>query len=178
MQDSDGEQPIAISHDMLIFKDRTWVLHVHGHQVDSTICPGLVSIPFILNPESFVTFLKLIDKLNVCVGQPDSRFVDMMQQKNNEIISPVGNKTAYIDKFAPVYCNEQKYAVTVRTANCEVLTSETKCKHCKAYRVTLRTLSNRLTKSVVDSNASSNNHTNKRYVHQYHHYVLCIYVIL
>jgi len=131
-----------------------------------------------LDPESFATFLKLIDKLTACVGQPDSRFVDMMQQENNEIILPVGNKTACIDKFAPVYCNEQKYAVTVHTANCDVLTSKTKCKHCKAYQVTLHTLSNHLTKPMVDSNASSNSHTNKRYVHKYHHYVLCIYVIL
>jgi len=132
----------------------------------------LGSIPSILKPENLVTFLQLLDKLNVCVGQPDSRFVSMVQQKNDTIISPAGNKTVYIDSFGPVYFNEQRYTETVRTVQCEILTTESKCKACKAYRDTLRTLSNRLAKSAVKSSIASNNHTNERYVL---YYIYCMH---
>ena len=92
--DSDHTQPLAISHDIVIFSDCTWVLHVHGHKVDSTLCPLLGSIPSTLSTKSLVAFLQLLDRLNVCVGQPDSRFVTMVQQKNDTIMSAAGNKTA------------------------------------------------------------------------------------
>jgi len=73
--------------------------------VNPTLCPLLGSIPSTLTTKNLVAFLQLLDRLNVCVGQPDSRFVTMVQQKNDTTMSAAGNKTAYIDSFAPVYWN-------------------------------------------------------------------------
>jgi len=167
-----NEQPLAISHDIMILSDSTWTLCVHGHQVDSSICSDLVAVPSVLDTWSFLAFLKLVDNLNVCVGQPDSQFIELLQQKNNEIISIDGNRSAYIDDFSCVYCNEQCYPVTVRTANCEILTSETKCKYCKEYRATLRTLCNRFVKSSSRSSTTCSSHTNNRYIYIY----ICILI--
>ena len=128
--------------------------------VNPTLCPLLGSIPSTLTTKNLVAFLQLLDRLNVCVGQPDSRFVTMVQQKNDTTMSAAGNKTAYIDSFAPVYWNERSYTVTVRTVQGKFLTTENKCKVCKLYRDTLRTLSNRLAKSAT---IASDNHTNERY---------------
>ena len=62
----------------------------------------LGSISSTLTTKSLVAFLQLLDRLNVCVVQPDSRFVTMVRQKNDAIMSAAGNKAAHIDSFASV----------------------------------------------------------------------------
>ena len=136
------EQPLVISHEIVILSDCTWSLRVHRHQVDSFICSNLATVPSVLDSGSFLAFLKLIDNLNVCIGQPDSRFIELLQQKSYEIVSPDGSRSAYIDDSVCAHCNDQCYSLTVWTSNCEILTSATKCKHCMEYRATLRTLCN------------------------------------
>jgi len=161
------EQPLVISHEIVIPNDCTWTLRVHGHKVDPTICSALATVPKVLDSGSFIAFLQLVDSFNVCIGQPSPQFVALLQQKGNEIKSPDGrSRSSYIDDFTNVYCNEQCYPVTVRTSDCEILTSGTKCKQCKEYRATLRTLCNRLIKSSAKSNVSGSSHTNDRYVHK------------
>jgi len=152
IEDSMDEQPLVISHDIVIFSDCTWTFHVHGNQVDSSICSSLATVPIILNPESFLAFLKLVDELNVCTGQPNPHFVALLQKKSNEILSSDGSRSAYID--------EKCYPVIVRTLNYEILTNKEKCMHCKEYRATLRTLCNRI---LSASSAACSSHTNDRY---------------
>ena len=85
IDESMDEQPLVISHKIVILSDCTWSLCVHGHQVDSSICSNLATVPSVLEPGSCLAFLKLVDGSNVCVGQPDSRFVELLQQKSNKL---------------------------------------------------------------------------------------------
>ena len=110
-----NEQPLVISHEIAILGDCTRSLRVHGHQVDSSVFSNLATVPSVLDSGSFLAFLKLIDDLNVCVGQPDSRFIELLQQKSNEIVLPDGSRSAYIDDSACVHYNDQCYSATVRT---------------------------------------------------------------
>ena len=149
----------------MIQSDCTWTLRVHGHQLDQSICSDLAVVPETLDPESFLAFLLLVTNLNVCIGNPDGQFVALVQERKNEVKSSDGSsKSAYIDDFASVCCDGQSYPVTVRTSNCEILSSGRKCQHCKDYRATLRTLSNRLIKLSARSSVSCSIHTNNRYV--------------
>ncbi len=66
---------LVITHSVRIKEDLTWSLSVHGFPVDSLKCGLLSDIPESMCQSSLVKLLNLLDKCNVCPGNPDSNII-------------------------------------------------------------------------------------------------------
>jgi len=97
----------------------------------------------------------------------------MVQQKNDTIISPAGNKTVYIDSFGPVYFNIQKLYELCSVKSLQLRVNARFAKLIMTHSAHCPTV---LAKSAVKSSIASNNHTNERYVLYY--IIACIMLIL
>jgi hypothetical protein len=146
-----------------ILPDLTWTLFVNNSNVNYGNCSALESVPSVLNTDSLSQFLSKLDKLNVCIGQPDTHFVDMLVAgKKGKIVSSNGKIACYVDKI-PVVVDGQMYPQTVRTTNCEVICTNHKCSSCKKYRATLRSIYHRWSRRS-ESSGSSSSFGNDRYL--------------
>jgi len=152
------QHSLVISHSIAINQNLTWSLNVNGQQVDTALCTYLASVPSVLSPRALSEMLELIESLQICTGQPDSDFVNLLQLRKGKIVSLQGTTSAYIDN-TPFISKDKFNSVTVRTTQCEILTKTGICQSCKQYRSTLRKLCNRL-KHCTPINSSS--HTNDR----------------
>lgn len=136
--------PLVVTHSVRIQENLSWNLFVHGSQVDSLKCTLLTGIPEILSPSSLEEFLKLLDKYNICPGNPDSGYIEMVEAKKGQLMSKNRqNLIATVDSFSPVFLNGEKYAKTVRVSTCELLVEGRKCTSCVSYRNSLRSMYHR-----------------------------------
>lgn len=69
---------LVITHSVRIKEDLTWG---HGFLVDSSRCRLLSEIPECMCPSSLEKLLKLLDKCNVCPGNPDIALLKWLRQK-------------------------------------------------------------------------------------------------
>ena len=144
--------------------DLTWFVYAHSHCLNYT-SKALLSIPQILDGSSLNNLLDLLEKLHICIGQPDSHFVSMVQAKKGSIVSPDGKVVACLDQYTPLIVEDTCYSATVRTKSCEVLTTSYKYSSCKAYRSNLHAIYNRWCKrSVTPSTDDTSSHSNHRYL--------------
>ena len=134
----DGE-PIAIAICLLVAKNRTWSVYVHGRLVCD--CPALDDIPKVLTKKDANELISKLNSLNVCVGQPDTKFVDVCIAKNGQILSRNKQVVAYLDSTACMSIDGQVYAKTVRHSGCEMLIPGSCCDKCAGYRDNLRAIS-------------------------------------
>ncbi len=72
---------LVVTHCLTISSDLSWSLFVQNQEITSDKCPLLFGIPDHLTSESATSFLKVIDKLEVCAGQPDLKFVEFIQSQ-------------------------------------------------------------------------------------------------
>ena len=133
-----GTTPVFVKYSLLIRKDTTWQLHVHGHPIPPE-CPCIAGFPSQLNS---VTTSELLSKLQLChpcPGNPEHKFISLASlKKRGEFLSVSGNEVvAYLDKSGPVMINDQCYASTIHTTKCHLLTGELRCEVCKNYRKNL-----------------------------------------
>ena len=80
--------------------------------------------------------LMKVHELHVCVGNPDEKFLSLMDRRKGNIKNGTTN-SAFVDGFFPVYVEGKRYEQTVHAAMCEMLVCEQKCECCKEYRPTL-----------------------------------------
>ena len=66
-------QPLVITHYLIIQSNHSWKVYVHDRDVSE--CPALNSIPQQVNEASAVELLRLVDRLQVCPGHPENKFV-------------------------------------------------------------------------------------------------------
>lgn len=154
-------QQRKVTHSLLILPDLTWTLYVNTHKIDAGNCTALQTVPSIFNADSLFQFISQVDTLSVCVGQPDTHFVSMVNAKKGSIVSPNGKTVCSVDKMV-VQLDGEVYPQTVRTTDCEIISSSPKCSSCKKYRATLRSIYHRWSKKSGSSNSSS--FTNDRYL--------------
>ena len=145
---------------MVVEQDRTWKLHIHGHQVNPQC---LFNVPTQLQAANLTQLLSSIDQLNVCAGHPDAHFVEIVEAKKGSLKSATGDVAAYIDSNALVELNGQRYSKTLRSASCQLLSSASKCPDCVAYRDNIRSTYHRWIKTTPSTSASSS-HTNDRWM--------------
>ncbi len=135
---------LVITHSVRIKEDLTWSLSIHGFLVDSSRCRVLSGIPEHMCPSSLEKLLKLLDKCNVCPGNPDDRFVEMVEAKKGQLMSKDGKTvTATVDSFSSVFCIGKIHAKTVRVSTCELLADGNRCTSCMSYRDSLRSMHHR-----------------------------------
>ena len=109
---------------------------------------------------STLRLITLVDKLHVCLGHPESKFVDYVEGRKGKLNNKSGGASAFIDQYAPIHLNGETFRITVCTSECEMLVHGDKCKGCSAYRRTLRVLQDRWSKHSSDGFSSSSSHTN------------------
>ena len=81
----------------------------------------MFGIPDHLTSESATSFLKVIDKLEVCAGQPDLKFVEFIQsQKGCVLTDKKGQTVSHLDDYASVTFNGVLYHQTIRSSKCEI----------------------------------------------------------
>ena len=71
-----------------------------------------------------------IDQLQVCPGQPDKHFVELVQKCKGCIKAADGTLVASVDNHGIV---GEEFGVTVRVAKCDLLTNAAKCDSYKKY---------------------------------------------
>ena len=141
---SSPSQPIIISHCLTINYDLTWILYVHGHKVHKELCKPLESFPDILDSSAINELVKGLDFLNVCIGNPDTHFIELCGSDTGQIKGRDGNVTAFKDTYCAVRLQKKCYKVTLRTTKCELLVNDgAKCDSCNRYRAVLRALYSR-----------------------------------
>ena len=149
---SSSSQPLIITHSIIVKSDFSWKLFVHNCEVRK--CSALSSIPSQLDEKSLLKLISLVDKLHVCSGHPESKFVTFVDSRKGKLFNKSGGVAAYVDHYAPVHLNEEMFQKTVHTSDCEMLVCGQKCNLCSSYRRTLHVLQDRwsnaaLMKSVV-----------------------------
>ena len=166
-QNSVISQPATVTTCLSIFEDLTWRLYVHGKVVNILSCIALVHIPVTLNATSTMELLSLIDTLNVCVGNPDPKFIALCEMHGGEFKAADGTLSSFKDDFSPIKFEGEVYKSTVRSTKCSILTEDIKCDMCKNYRATLRALCSRqqrTTDDAISKRTEVSSHTNYRYL--------------
>ena len=59
--------------------------------------------------------LGVVDRLHVCPGHPESKFVAFAESRKGKLCNRVGSVAAYVDHHSPVCLNGEKFPSTVRT---------------------------------------------------------------
>ena len=148
---SSSVQP-QITHSLIVSSDMKWKLLVLEHDVSG--CAVLSSFPERLTCETISTLLSKIDGLNICCGQPDENFVNMIKAKKGKITSHDSRVACFLDELAQ--------PPTLRTSKCEVLCGTDKCSACTKYRPVLRSMFHRWSKKCSDAIPAA--FTNERYM--------------
>ena len=131
--------PLMVTHSLRVAENLSWNLSVHGFQINSYKCGLLSDVPEILNHISLEKLLKLIDSCNVCPGNPDRCYIEMIEAKKGRLMSKNGQDiSAAIDSFSPVHHSDKQYSKTVRVSSCELLVKGNKCASCVSYSDSLR----------------------------------------
>ena len=163
MCESSSNQAEAISHSLTIERDLTWRLYVYGKLVSR--CTALSQFPTHLQQGNLQVLLSTISQLHICAGHPDKHLLDFVSAKKGQLLSASGNVTAFLDTSGPVMLNGQRCPTTVRSAECQVLTSALKCPQCVSYRNTMRAMYHRWQKRKSSSPIhSTSTHTNDRWL--------------
>ena len=119
--------------------------------------------PVKLSPDTVSDLLNKLDSLRLCVGNPDSRFIQLLKAKKGKIVATNGSVSAYIDG-TPTELNGVKYPETVRSSKCDIIGHTVKCEACGKYRSNLRTMHNRWQKRG-EKEIDISNHINDRYLY-------------
>lgn len=149
---------------LVVKGDTSWTLNAHGKCLSPSTCSAISHFSRFVTPENVNDILQRLDKLMVCPGHPEERFVQMLKEKKT---FKDGRTSAVIDDCADVMLNGETYPCTVRTSTCEMLIPTGKCSKCVSYRASLRTMYTRWQKSVASSptrHTCSTSHTNFRYL--------------
>ena len=145
-QDIPDTPPLVVARSLVVQPDSSWMVHVHGHQVDQAHILSFLEVPSEICPATTATLLSTVATLAVCAGNPESQFVELAKQKSGNFLSSTGEVVAYIDKIACVSVEGQQH-LTVRCADCQLLVSKemdsSRCSVCEKYQETLYVLSNR-----------------------------------
>ena len=90
-------------------------------------CSALIDIPSKLDETSLLRLITLVNKLYVCSGHPESKFVNYVDSRKGILHNKSGRVAAFVDQYAPVHLNGETFQKTVRTSECEMLVHGDKC---------------------------------------------------
>ena len=104
--------------------------------VNTSNCVALVNLPLTLDAASTAELLSLIDTLNICIGNPEHKFVQLCELNGDELKAADGTIASFKDGNFPVMYEGETFQSTVRSTKCNILTKDIKCEVCKCVRVT------------------------------------------
>ena len=124
---SSSAQPLVITHSIIVNSNYSWKLFVHNRAVSK--CSALTGIPS--KETSLLRQITLVDKLHVCSGHPESKFVNYVDSRKGKLHNKSGGIAAFVDEYAPILLHGETFQ-TVRTSGCEMLVRSDKCSTCSS----------------------------------------------
>ena len=123
---SSSSQPI-VTHSLMVNKDFTWTVFVHGNHVDGKKSQALAKLPEKLDSSSFNALLMQLNMCTVCPGHPDKHLVEMFSSIGKLTSRHGDGIVASLDSYAPVVLNSEVCTQTVRNKSCEITVNSGKC---------------------------------------------------
>ncbi|XP_070548499.1 uncharacterized protein [Ptychodera flava] len=166
------DEDMKVSRTVTISDDLHWKVKIHGHDIPNTH-PAFNDTSTVIDSfEMLEKLLALISDCNICCGNPEQMFVELLQSKGGEIVKAIsfaGEKevSAYLEgDFNATSLDGTSYHHTVRTSKCSLITDKNRCTECCKYRNNLRSLvSRRKSDNLGDENKThSSSRTNLRYL--------------
>ena len=103
-------------------------------------CTATADIPPKLDLQSIKRLTAVLTASNICVGNPDGRFVEMAKSREEKFLSASHEVDSVLDSGRCVTVGSVSHSSTIRHCQCEllVMTSSPRCKCCSKYRNNLR----------------------------------------
>lgn len=143
------QYPVAMIKTLVIKKDLTWSVHVHGKKVRSEQSKLLRTIPPVLT--SVADLQRVIDVLShssICIGNPHKDFISMCKARGGDFKSRGGNEVvSYLEEGYPIASGTD--TETVRHSNCHFFTYSRQCLVCEQYKSNLRSMHRNFTQNKV-----------------------------
>ena len=152
---STSAQPLTVECCLTVHQNLSWTAHVYGREIQkANSC--LSSIPLHVDTTSLPKLIELLDRVSLCPGNPDARFLEMADARKGKFSS------AAIDKAIPVKISDRMYSRTVRSNSCQIVVAvgSVRCSSCKSYRSQLRVSYSRW----VKKSPTLKKHGNNRYL--------------
>lgn len=154
-QPSVSTQPLLVTHTIIINKDCTWKVTVHGHEITNSTGGIFSLIPHCLTASKLSDLIRIIDTCKTCPGNADKCFIEMAKSRKGKFFTRSGELRA---KLQPQF--ESAVTETIRTTNCDFLVKDGMCSKCSTYRSQLRMMSSR----YKSKSASPHVFCNERYL--------------
>ncbi len=86
-----SSQAMEVSFSVRVQEDFTWLLFCCGQQIHPERCQVLGGVPTYLSSMAAVTdLLRLVDGIQVCIGNPDERFLPVVTSRKGVFIDSTG----------------------------------------------------------------------------------------
>lgn len=150
--------PIVVARSLIVNKDFTWVVHVHGHKLGPLKCSVTSAIPLKLGLDDFKKLADVVTGSSICIGNPDERFIKMSESRKGEFLSPSKEVVSFLDSGRCITVGSVTHTSTIRHCHCELLVASTssRCKTCSRYRSNLRAMYSNYCKAKSDSAIGAN----------------------
>ena len=103
-RNTDITQPVVVTTCVRIFKNLSCRLFVHGRVVNTSNCVALANLPLTIDAASTAELLSLIDNLNICIGNPEQKFVQLCELNGDELKAADGKIASFKDSNFPIMC--------------------------------------------------------------------------
>ncbi|XP_077865085.1 uncharacterized protein LOC144350905 [Saccoglossus kowalevskii] len=161
-----------VSRCVMVAGNLTWRVLIHGRDVTSGH-DIFEHVPQTITALSVITqLITLVNTCNICMGNTDQAFIDLVQSRGGEIVKSVsfaGEKevSAYIEEDYNAKAEDGTiYNSTIRSVDCILITDRKRCCKCSSYRSNLRSLSSRRKSQGKEQNmcTDTNSKANFRYL--------------
>ena len=156
-QTSTSAEPLSLSCSLLVNEDRSWNVFIHGQAQEIRQHNFFSAVPDYLDCNTINDLLQALHLGTICPGHTDHRYHDMAKHRKGTFIGEDGRVRATLQSLHPVVYNGEVFSSTIRTTECELLTSDSICPKCKAFGVTLRSLYSRWSTRSDETSKYTNN---------------------
>ena len=162
LESSEGHSS-EVTRCIVIQSDYTWKAFIHGRELAHSSI-AVREIDDTIDSNTLQQLVNILDQYQVCHGNPEEQFVSLVENRNGCIKRQNGSVSAYLDKLLPV---DGVSCATVRSMQCDLISSGSKCASCSAYRKNLRAMvsSGKVSSPVKRKRLDASSHTNYRYLH-------------
>ena len=135
LESSEGHSS-EVTRCIVVQSDFTWKAFIHGRELAHS-SSAVREIGDTIDSNTLQQLVNILDQYQVCHGNPEEQFVSLVENRNGCTKRQNGSVSAYLDKLLPV--DGVSYA-TVRSMQCDLISSGSKCASCLAYRNNLRAM--------------------------------------
>ena len=139
--------PTLISHSICVSQEGLESVFIFGKAFPLDKCSGLDSALNLdlITCDNFQPLIHYFENLRLCPGNPDLRFVTLLQKRKGKVQNAKGVLTGYLESNCPVVVDGELRSQTVRSASCHllILPQHNLCCACVRQRASLRAILSR-----------------------------------